>query len=163
VEATLSNGFYPGLSAALLSRQIPAFIKVGLTTYRLGLTPFSSSGLFSSIPLTQVVLLMGTAFGQEDSARLYAAAGPVVRLTWPSGGTLTVDALAPLGLQVAVGFELPIGAGVRLFVEHTPTLYATPYPALFAGSVSGDTIGYLLGPSVALSLATFRYGIRWLL
>jgi hypothetical protein len=165
LDLTLSDGFYPGASVALLMSPLPIFVRLAVTSFRVGLTPFSDQGLFTSLPLSRTAILLGYSFGEEDSYwRFTTAVGPVIRLTWPPGGSLTQDALAPLGLQFAAGVDIPLGPAARFFLEYTPTLYATPYPKLFKASFAkSEPPGYAFFSSSALSTLSFRYGVRWLL
>jgi hypothetical protein len=166
LDATLTDGFFPGVSANFSIPSIPAFARLGFTTFRAGLAINQDQALVS-IPLSQVVLLLGVYLSPEDSAiRYYAGAGPLLRVSLPAGGSLAVDSLLPFGVQVVAGVEFPVTARLRAFVEYTPTGYRTPEPAIFVYSFSSDsgTFPYInFPPTWALNPFEIRIGVRWAL
>jgi hypothetical protein len=164
LDATFSDGFFPGVSANFSIPSFPAFARLGLTTFRAGLAINQDQAL-AGIPLSQLFLLLGLYLSPEDRAtRFYVGAGPLLRFSIPDGGSLTVDTLLPFGVQLVVGAEFPLAGKLRAFVEYTPTGYATPEPALFVYSFGSDggTNQYINFPPVwALNLFEMRVGVRW--
>jgi len=159
------DGLYPGVSATLASSPFPGFLRLGFTTFRFGIA-VNQDQFFSSLPLSQFTLLAGIYLSPEDKpTRWYVGAGPVLRVSIPPGGSFTVDELLPWGVQLVGGVEFSLVPHLRLFVEHAPSGYFTPQPALFNAYYGNDvTIPYfLLGSAVALDPFEVRIGLRWVL
>jgi hypothetical protein len=158
------DGLYPGVSATLATSPFPGFLRLGFTTFRAGIA-FNQDQLFSSLPLSQVTLLLGVYLSPEDlSTRWYLGAGPLLRLSVPPDAPLTIDGLLPGAIQLVGGVEFSLVTHLRVFVEWAPSGYYTPEPALFLGYYGDNsTMPYfLLGP-VALNPFELRVGVRWVL
>ncbi len=160
------DGLYPGVSATVATSPFPAFLRVGYTSFRIGLA-LNQDGLFSSLPLSQVTALAGIYLSPEDRlARWYVGAGPLLRITLPPGGTLTIDNLLPWGIQAVAGLQLSLGGKLHYVLELAPTLYSTPQPALFYYSFGTDkgTFPFLrFPPDWALEVLEVRMGLRLVL
>jgi hypothetical protein len=165
LDGAFYDGFYPGVSATYATPFFPAFVRVGFTTFRAGLA-VNSDGLFSSLPLSQFTLLLGVYISPEESStRFYAGAGPLLRVSLPPGGPLTIDHLLPWGVQLVAGWEFSLSGNLHVFIENAPTGYYTPEPTLFQYAVSSDmgTFPFFLFPRWALNPFEVRFGIRWML
>ena len=166
LDLAFLDGFYPGVSATVASSPFPGFLRLGFTSFRVGLSLGNS--LFSSLALSQITLLAGIYLSPEDSlTRLYLGAGPLLRFSLPSNGSLVLDQLLPWGVQAVAGMELTIAPRLRFMVEYAPTLYATPQPDYFAFYFSGNDGGMFpyinFPPSFALDVLEVRMGLRWAL
>jgi hypothetical protein len=166
LDASFYNGFYPGISATYAAPFFPAFVRVGFTTFRAGLA-VNQDAMISSLPLSQLTLLLGMYFSPEDSpTRFYAGAGPLLRVTLPPGGSFTIDHLLPWGVQLVAGWEFSLAGNLRIFIENAPTGYYTPEPDLFRYSFGSSNVSFPFlnfPPLLALNLLEVRFGIRWML
>lgn len=166
LDAAFYDGLYPGISATYAAPFLPAFVRVGFTSFRAGLAA-NQEGLFSSLPLSQFTLLLGIYISPEDSpTRFYAGAGPLLRVTLPPGGSLTIDHLLPWGVQLVAGWEFSLAENLHVFVENAPTGYYTPEPDLFRYSFGSSNVSFPFlnfPPLLALNLLEVRFGIRWML
>lgn len=164
LDAALLDGFFPGVSATFSIPSQPYFMRLGIATFRAGLA-LNRDQFFTSLPLSQATVLLGLYLSPEDSAlRTYLGAGPLLRFSSPSGGTLTVDSLLPFGVQVVAGLEFPFLWSLRAFIEYAPTGYSTPDPTLFAYSFGNDDrkFPYInFPPRWALNPFEIRFGVRW--
>jgi len=166
LDAALLDGFFPGVSASFSIPSIPAFARLGFTTFRAGMT-INQDQIFASLPLSQITLLLGLYLSPEDNAtRFYVGAGPLLRVSLPPGGAFTVDRLVPFGVQVVAGVEFPLAGKLRTFAEYCPTGYSTPEPTLFAysfGNNNGTFPYFNFPPTWALNPFEIRIGVRWVL
>ena len=170
IDAAALDGLFPGVSATYAIPIFPGFIRVGFTTFRAGFAGWQDK-FFTSLPLSQLTLLLGWYVSPEDNAtRFYAGAGPLLRVTLPPDGSFTIDHLLPWGIQLVAGWEFALGGSFRAFVEYAPTLYSTPEPDVFKayfGSDNGSnnsTFPYFnFPPSWALNPFELRFGLRWML
>jgi hypothetical protein len=166
LDGTFYDGFYPGVSATYVTSFFPGFVRVGFTSFRAGLA-VNQNSLFSSLPLSQLNLLLGVYFSPEDSTtRFYAGAGPLLRVTLPPGGSFTIDHLLPWGVQLVAGWEFSVAGNLHVFVENAPTVYYTPEPTLFQysfGSNNSTFPFFNFPPLFALNPFEVRFGIRWML
>jgi hypothetical protein len=166
IDAAALDGLYPGVSATFAMSPFPGFARVGFTSFRAGLA-IGQDQFFSSLPLSQFTLLLGWYVSPEDSAtRFYAGAGPLLRVSLPPGGSLTIDHLLPWGVQLVAGWEFSIAGSLHAFVEYAPTGYYTPEPVLFRYSFgsNNNTLPFFNFPPVwALNPFELRFGLRWTL
>jgi hypothetical protein len=170
IDAAALDGFFPGVSATYAIPIFPGFIRVGFTTFRAGLSA-NQDTLLVSLPLSQFTLLLGWYVSPEDShPRFYAGAGPLLRVSLPPDGSLTIDHLLPWGVQLVAGYEFPFAGSFHVFIEYAPTVYSTPEPDIFRAFFGSDngkdnsTLPYIiLTPSWALNPFEFRFGLRWML
>jgi hypothetical protein len=165
VDAAFLDGAYPGISATYAPSFFPGFVRLGFTTFRIGLA-VNKDSLWSSLPLSQITALLGVFFNAEDSAaRFYIGAGPLLRLSLPAGGAFTVDQLLPWGVQFVAGAQFPLPGNLRAFVELAPTVYATPDSLLFQDSFGSDngSFPYIIFPGGAINPVELRFGLRWMI
>jgi hypothetical protein len=166
LDAALLDGFFPGVSANFSIPSIPAFARLGFTTFRAGIA-VNQDQIFASLPLSQITLHLGLYLSPEDSTtRYYVGAGPLLRVSLPPGGSFTIDNLIPFGVQLLAGAEFPLSGSLHSFVEYSPTGYYTPQPALFLASfgTKNGTFPYInFPPTWALNPFEIRIGLRWAL
>jgi hypothetical protein len=169
-DGAFLDGFFPGISATYAVPIFPGFVRLGFTSFRAGLAVNQDQTL-ASLPLSQITLLLGWYLSPEDRpTRFYVGAGPLLRVTLPPEGTLTVDHLLPWGVQLVAGWEFPFAGRLHAFLEYAPTLYSTPEPKIFVdsfGSNNGSpntTLPYVnFPPSFAINPFEVRFGLRWML
>ena len=163
LDGILQDGFFPSVAANFSIPSLPLFARLEFTTFRVGVS-VNSQYFFASFPYSQLTLLLGLYLSpEENELRWYFGAGPLLRLTWPAGGSFSVDPLIPLGVQIADGFDFPLAGNLRGFVEITPSCYFAPDPSAFYNSFgSQGSFPYIIFPSgFALDLLAFRFGVRW--
>ena len=167
-DASFLDGFFPGLAATFALPSLPLFARVGFTTFRAGLAVNGGDNIGISLPLSQFTLLAGIYLSPEDRpSRWYVGAGPLLRVSFPPGGPLTIDQLIPFGVQAVGGLELSLLGNLKSFIEYAPSWYYTPLPDLFVlsfGNGGGSTFPYLsLPPTGALNVFELRIGLRYAL
>jgi hypothetical protein len=166
LDAAFLDGLFPGLSANFSIPSLPFFVRVGFTSFRAGIS-INQDQVLTSLPLTQFTFLLGMYVSPEDSdTRWYVGVGPLLRTSFPPGGTLVADRLLPFGVQAVAGGEFPFIGKLRSFFELGPTAYYTPLPDLFAASFGthNGTFPYItFPPLLALELFEVRFGLRWAL
>jgi len=168
LDGSFLDGFFPGVAATFALPALPLFARVGFTTFRAGIAVNGGDNLAISLPLTQFTLLLGIYLSPEDRpTRWYVGTGPLLRVSFPSGGPFTIDQLIPFGVQAVGGVELSLVGKLKTFIEYTPGWYYTPLPDLFAlsfGNNGGSTFPYLnLPPAGAVDLIELRIGLRYAL
>ena len=165
LDGAFLDGFFPGVAANFSIPSLPFFARVGFTTFRVGIA-VNRDQFLTSLALSQLSLLLGGYLSPEDSStRWYLGAGPLLRISLPSNGSLVVDQLLPFGVQAVAGVEFPLAGTLRSFVELAPTGYYTPLPALFVASFAkdGSTFPYVnFPPKWALNPFEVRFGLRWI-
>jgi hypothetical protein len=174
VEATLKDFGYPGFDAAWF--YVPSFLwlRMGFTTYALGLNLQSQSSsdsgsagsVFSSNPLTNLVLQAGIYITPKDRLfRMYAEAGAFLRIFHDPGWQLRLEPISWGGFQLALGTEILPSHDGAFFLEYVPMVYFTPHSNLFRASIgtSDSAPGWIFTPAAAISLLSFRAGYRWFL
>jgi hypothetical protein len=165
LDGVLQDGFFPSVSANFSIPSLPLFARLEFTSFRVGAS-VNSQYVFTGFPYSQLTLLLGLYLSpEENDLRWYFAAGPLLRLTWPAGGSFGVDPLIPLGVQIADGCDFPLAGKLRGFVEFTPSCYYSPNPSAFYNSFGNQgSFPYIIFPSgFALDLLEFRFGVRWAL
>ena len=162
LEISLTDARAPGLDVTVQYPDPAVFVRLGFTTYAMGLD-LSQTQVFLSDPLTIFALQFGTYILPEDRFfRPYVALAGFMRIVHASGWPVTIDPLSPLGLRLAVGVEVPAGARGHAYFEYTPTLYDTSVPDAFQAALgTGDTPGWWFGKTYALTIFAFRVGYRW--
>jgi hypothetical protein len=163
LDGAFLDGFFPGLAATFAFPTLPAFARLGLTTFRAGVS-VNSDQFAVSLPLSQLTLLLGLYLSPEDRpTRFYVGAGPLLRLSLPPGGPFTIDQLLPFGVQAVGGVEFPLAGKLRTFIEYAPTGYYTPLPLLFQysfGSKNGTFPFINFPPTLAVNILELRIGLR---
>jgi hypothetical protein len=163
VDLSFFNAFNAGVEAGYFFIPGRGFLKLGLTSFLLGLA-LDSEGPFSSYNLFNLDAGVGFFLNPEASAfRVYLAFGGFLRIVFPRS-SLLIDPLSPGGFQFALGAQVPVSSRSRIFAEYVPMVYFTDSPDLFRASLGekDDPFGYIFQGNAALSLANLRFGIRWL-
>ncbi len=164
LDGAFLDGFFPGIAATFSLPSLPFFARLGFASFRAGIA-VNQDQVTASLPLSQLTLLLGVYLSpQDNSLRWYAGAGPLLRVSLPAGGSLTIDQLIPFGVQIVGGLELPLVGKLKTFLEYAPTLYYTPQPAVFQASfgTGNGTFPYVsLPPREAIDLLEVRIGLRW--
>jgi hypothetical protein len=174
VEASLKDFGYPGFDAAWF--YVPSFlwVKLGFTTYALGLNLQSQSSndsgsggsVFSSSPLTNLVLQAGIYITPKDRLfRLYGEAGAFLRIFHDPGWVPRLEPISWGGFQLALGTEILPSHDGAFFLEYVPMVYFTPHSNLFQASIGtyNSPPGWIFTPAAAVNLLSFRAGYRWFL
>jgi hypothetical protein len=167
IDASLLQMGYPGMDGTYFIIPNWLYVKLGLTTYLVGLA-FTDTQVITSNPLTNIVLQTGVYLRREDVLfRPYINAGAFVRFVHAPGVLVGIDPLSWGGLQASLGTEIGSSPRGRFFVEFQPMLYASSIPGLFQASLSGtghnQLIGWAFWPNGALNLLCVRFGYRWML
>jgi hypothetical protein len=165
LETALQEFAYPGMDVAWFALPDQAFLKLGFTTYVVGLA-LNTSGVFVSEPLTNVTAVAGFYLLPPGGLfRPYIGVGAFLRLVHAPGSYFGLDPLSAWGARGIVGTEFLGSARDRFFLEYTPALYSTGLPDLFRAAIGPENLapGWLLGTTYAASLLSFRVGYRWLL
>ena len=165
MEASLQDLGYPRIDAAWFPGGGSAYVKLGLTTYLVGLA-LDSTEVLSSTPLTNVEAQMGLFLNPADSLfRVSFGIGCFVRVVHVPEVFFGPDPLSPWGIRGIIGVEISGAPRSRFFVELTPTVYMTPAPdALRQFLGSGDIpFGWLRGNGSFVDVVSLRCGYRWLL
>ena len=164
VDGSLLGLQYPGVDLARFIIPNWVFVKLGCTTYLLGLA-LTGDAVFSNLPLTNIVVQAGAYFRPEDvGLRFYGTVGGFLRVLTPSGMGPLIDPLAPGGAQLSLGTEISGTSRGAFFFEWVPMLYFTTVTGLFQASFgNNDTFGWAFTSWGALSVFSFRIGYRWLL
>jgi hypothetical protein len=163
LDGVLQDGFFPSVSANFSIPSLPLFARLEYTSFRIGVS-VNSQYFLQGFPYSQLTVLMGFYLSpEENESRWYFGAGPLVRLTWPAGGSFGVDPLIPVGAQIAYGCDFPLAGKLRAFVEFTPSCYYAPDPLAFYNSFGNQgSFPYIILPSgIAIDLLEFRFGVRW--
>ena len=165
LDASLLQMGYPSLDASFFVIPNWLYVKLGLTTYLVGLA-FTDTQVITSNPLTNIVLQTGVYLRREDVLfRFYFNVGAFVRFVHAPGVLVGIDPLSWGGLQASLGTEIGSNPRGRFFFELQPMLYASSVPGLFQASFGGNKspIGWAFSAKGALNLLCFRFGYRWML
>ncbi len=164
VEASFFNALFFDGNVGYYFLPDTAFLKVGLTSFLVGLA-LSQDSLLYSFPLVHANIQLGRYWAPEDAAvRPYAAFGGFIRIVSIPGFPLRIDALSPGGFQLNLGAEIPIAGKSKFFFEYMPMLYLSNQPDLFVDSLgTGIPFGYIPISIGAFDLANVRFGLRWML
>ncbi len=164
LDLSFFNAFNAGVEATYFFIPGRGFVKLGLTSFFLGLA-LDSEGPFSGYNLVNLNAAAGFFLSPESSAiRVYLTLGGFLRIVFPNSSPL-IDPLSPGGFQLALGVQAPLTARSRFFAELVPMVYLTDSPELFRASLGekDSPFGYIFREDAAFSLANLRFGIRWLL
>ncbi len=164
VDLSFFNAFNAGVEATYFFKPGRGFVKLGLTSFFLGLA-LDSEGPFSGYNLVNLNAQAGFFLSPESSViRIYMTIGGFLRVVFPNSSPL-FDPLSPGGVQLALGVQVPLAARSRFFAEYVPMVYFTDFPDLFRASLGekDSPFGYIFREDMAFSLANLRFGIRWLL
>ncbi len=162
LEVSLTDARAPGIDVTVQYPDPAVFVRLGVTTYMLGLA-LSQTQVVLSDPLEVFALQAGMYLSPEDRfLRPYLAIGGFLRIVHASGWPVALDTLSPLGLRFIAGVEVPVSTRGRFYFEYTPTLYYTVVPEAFQAALgTSDTPGWWFGPTSAVTIFSFRIGYRW--
>ena len=165
VEGSFFNALFIGGDAGFFLLPDTAFLKVGVTSFLVGLA-LSPDSLLYSFPLVHVNVQLGSYWSPEDAfLRWYTSVGGFLRVVLIPGFPPHLDAISPGGLQLNLGVEFPLAGRSRLFVEYVPMLYLSAMTDLFLDSLgpNGVPFGYAPVSFGAFDFANIRFGVRWML
>ncbi len=165
VEGSFFNALFIGGDAGFFLLPDTAFLKVGVTSFLVGLA-LSPDSLLYSFPLVHVNVQLGSYWSPEDAfLRWYTSVGGFLRVVLIPGFPPHLDAISPGGLQLNLGVEFPLAGRSRLFVEYVPMLYLSAMTDLFVDSLgpNGVPFGYVPVSFGAFDFANIRFGVRWML
>ena len=165
IDASMLQVTYPSIDVTGFIFPNSLYVKLGITSYALGLA-FSSTDVFTSNPLTNIVLQAGIYLRPEDVIfRAYMNVGAFVRIVNAPGSPLEIDPVSWGGIQFSIGTEIGRSPRGRFFLEFQPMLYATNFPTLFQAffGTSGTPVGWVFSSTGALNILSFRMGYRWML
>jgi hypothetical protein len=174
VEASLKDLGYPGFDLTRFLSPNMAWLRLGITTYGVGLALVSQSSdqngssgtVFTSNPLTNVVFQGGIYLSPDDQLfRFYYGFGCFLRVLHAPGLPVRLEPISWGGFQVTVGTEIGRTPTGRFFFEYTPMFYSVSMPSLFQASLGTDNAppGWIFVSGSAISLLSFRVGYRWML
>ena len=165
VEGSFFNALFIGGDAGFFLLPDTAFLKVGVTSFLVGLA-LSPDSLLYSFPLVHVNVQLGSYWSPEDAfLRWYTSVGGFLRVVLIPGFPPHLDAISPGGLQLNLGVEFPLAGRSRLFVEYVPMLYLSAMTDLFLDSLGPNSVpfGYAPVSFGAFDFANIRFGVRWML
>lgn len=138
------------------------YVRAGLMSYSGGLA-FSNDRVFWSSTLSTLSVRVGTYafFPQESWFRPYVGAGGLLRIAHDPA-FFGIEPVAPVAVQLTLGFEASPWPRSRFFFEWLPTEYLTRYPDLFADSMPWVPDGMIFLPFAVLDMSAFRIGWRWM-
>ncbi len=166
----LENINFPGFDFSFYPVPNFLFLNAGFHTYALGFL-FSGGGRDNplvSLSLTHLNLAAGCYLSAADRRfRFYLAAGAFARLITALDFGVTLDPVAPWGLQPILGMEFSSQPKQRFYLEYAPFFYWTTSRTLFFFSLPQDNAPGLLPlpeplPFIVQPLAV-RLGWRLLL
>ena len=174
VEASLKDLGYPSIDVTRFIVPGFAWLRLGITSYVVGLALVSQSSdfsgnsgtVFTSNPLTNIVFQVGMYFNPDYQLfRFYGELGFFARILHPPGSVPQLDPLSRGGFQITVGTEIAHTPAGRFFFEYTPMLYAVSVSNFFQASLGTDNPppGWIFSSRAVISLLSFRIGYRWLL
>ncbi len=172
---------FPGFDVGFYPKYGSWYVKLGLNTFLAGVTlgGGDEEELFSSQSLSHVNLATGLYLNDADRRfRFYFGAGAFARLITAKDLIVTIDPVAPFGLQPALGLEFGQQPRRRFYLEYAPPFYYAPQVSLMWLSVPTENPQAILpipfhvvdGEVKALyhwafmwELVVFRLGVRWVL
>jgi len=163
LDASLLEMGYPSFDVSRFILLNSLYVKLGITTYAVGLA-FTDTQAFTSNPLTNLVLQTGIYLRPDDVLfRPYVNLGAFLRIVVAPGTLVGIDPLSWGGLQFSIGTEIGRSPRGRFFFEYQPMLYAASVPGLFQASFgSGNPpAGWSFSPKSAFNFLCFRVGYRW--
>jgi hypothetical protein len=165
IDASMLQMSYPSIDVTRFIVPNAFYVKVGITSYAIGLA-FSGTDLYTSNPLTNLVMQAGVYLRPEDVIfRAYMNVGAFLRIVSAPGLPLQLDAVSSGGFQFSIGTEIGRSPRGRFFFEFQPMLYSTNLPTLFQAffGSSNAPIGWVFSSTGALNILSFRMGYRWML
>ncbi len=165
IDASLLEMGYPSFDVSRFIIPNSLYVKLGITTYAVGLA-LTDTQAFTSNPLTNLVLQTGIYLGPEDMLlRPYVNLGAFLRIVVAPGTLVGIDPLSWGGLQFSIGTEIGRSPRGRFFFEYQPMFYAVSVPGLFQASFgSGNPpSGWSFSQNGAANYLCFRTGYRWAL
>jgi len=137
------------------------YLRAMITQYLAGLALQGEQGLqiskqpagslLTSLDLLQPGLGAGYMFSQEAAKfRLYTSLDLFARLAFPEGRQAMLDPVAPLGTQLALGFDWGERPALRLYAELGVAVYPWAFPGLMMASWSGQGFPRFVGGAAGL-------------
>jgi hypothetical protein len=163
IDASLLQMGYPSVDVARFILPNSFYVKLGITTYAVGLA-LAGNQVVSNNPLTNFVFQTGIYLRPEDVLfRAYVNLGAFVRFVYAPGTLVGVDPLSWGGIQLSLGTEIGSSPRGRFFFEFQPMMYAVSVPGLFQASfgTNGPPPGWSFSANSALDILCFRVGYRW--
>jgi hypothetical protein len=165
---------YLGVDLSYMVAPPFVFLRGGFYTYGFGIVPFVDNEantdeegrpkLVVSEPLTNWRVLVGTYWNAPGGwARVYTAAGPLLRLMTSPGFT-GLEPIAPWGIEAVNGVELFPQRKLRFFFEHTPTIAIAAEPDFLRAQFfdyEGEEPIYFDNDAGYLDLMSMRIGLRY--
>jgi hypothetical protein len=165
LDASLLEMGYPGFDVTRFMVPNSIYVKLGFTTYAVGLA-FTETNVVTNNPLTNVVLQTGIYLRPEDVLfRAYITIGTFIRIVHASDAPLEVDPLSWGGFLFSIGTEIGRSPRGRFFFEYQPMFYASSVPGLFQASfgTNDPPFGWSFSDKSAFNFLCFRVGYRWTL
>jgi hypothetical protein len=168
----LYNAAYPGLELAFYPVPGFLFLRLGVTTYLLGLVfgGGSEEQILASYSLSHLNLSAGLYLNEADSMfRFYLAMGLFARVMTPAGLGIRLEPIAPWGLEPVLGMEISRSLKHRFYVEYAPRFYWTWNWTFFWMSMPQDRNPDMMRFPIDAAYAwfweifAFRLGMRILL
>lgn len=163
IDAGFFNALFFDVEAGWFFLPGTAFVRVGLTSFLVGLA-LNGDAVLYSFPLVHVNAQIGRYWGSEAAAfRPYTTFGGFIRIASLPGVPLRIDPLSPCGFTLGIGADILLAGTSRFFFEYVPMLYLSTYADLFVESIGGGRLpfGYVPLAIGALDFANVRFGIRW--
>jgi len=162
IDAGLFGMSFPQVDGSYFLAPGWLYVRAGLMSYAGGLA-FSDDRMFWSSLLSTRAVRGGTYafFPQESWFRPYVGAGGLLRIAHDPA-FFGIEPIAPVAVQLTLGFEVSPWPRSRFFFEWLPTEYLTRYPDLFADSMPRVSDGFVFLPYAVLDMGGFRLGWRWM-
>jgi hypothetical protein len=138
---------FPGFDVAWYPLHGSWFVKLGLNTFLLGvmLGGNDQEELFTSLSLSHLNLSTGLYLSAADRRfRFYLATGLFARIITAADLIVTIDPIAPFGIQPVLGVEFGRQPKRRFYLEYAPPFYYAPDARLLWLSISPDNPASLL-------------------
>jgi len=165
IDASLLEIGYPSFDVARFIIPNSFYVKLGFTTYAVGLA-FTDTHVVTNNPLTNLVFQTGIYLRPEDVLfRPYINLGAFLRIVHAPGKLFGVDPMSWGGFQFSIGTEIGSSPRGRFFFEYQPMMYTASIPGLLQASFESrdPPAGWSFSPKSAFNFLCFRVGYRWAL